>query len=161
MVYLSLSIFDNCRKTIAETQEVSFLFFSNTSKPKSSLSETKTLETFVNTSRRKSAMTVDISVKFDELTRLREKCNAYEESECTLKATVEHLKFELSDKEDMNDKLSRESQTYQMDLETYIAKSKVNTQITVAFKSPIVLHFGLFLWKNNSLTSQLCPFFVP
>lgn len=98
------------------------------SKAKTNISESKAIETSIYASRRKSSMNVDVSlsVKFDELQWLREKCNTLEESECTLKSKVEQLKFELSDKEDMIDKLTRESQTYQLDLETYIAKSNVS-----------------------------------
>ncbi|XP_052800201.1 citron rho-interacting kinase-like isoform X2 [Mya arenaria] len=74
----------------------------------------------------------DVSTSIRELQRLRDKCKLLEESECTLRSSVDHLKFELGDREDMVDKLTRESQTYQMDLETYIAKSnRLSKQIEV------------------------------
>ncbi|WAR01895.1 CTRO-like protein [Mya arenaria] len=74
----------------------------------------------------------DVSTSVRELQRLRDKCKLLEESECTLRSSVDHLKFELGDREDMVDKLTRESQTYQMDLETYIAKSnRLSKQIEV------------------------------
>lgn len=66
-----------------------------------------------------------MDVKIAEMKRLREKCNNLEASECTLKSTVEQLKLTLADKEEMIEKLGHESQTYQRDLENYIAKTNV------------------------------------
>ena len=87
----------------------------------------------------------DVGSSVRELQRLRDKCRTLEDSECTLRSTVDHLKFELADREDMLAKVTRESQTYQIDLETYIAKSNVRLRHlsynTVLSTSLIILAF--------------------
>ena len=86
------------------------------------------INTEVKASKRKSSTSVDVTltVKLEELKRLREKCNSMEETECVLNSTIEQLKHRCQDKQDEVDKLNMENQTYQRDLENYIAKTNVS-----------------------------------
>ncbi|XP_052223336.1 citron Rho-interacting kinase-like isoform X2 [Dreissena polymorpha] len=98
----------------------------------------------------------DVNQSIRELHRLREKCRSLEESECALKATVEHLKFELSDREDMVDRLGRESQTYQLDLETYIAKcNRLDKQIAAMLEERATMEVMQMEFKCMSRETEL------
>lgn len=78
------------------------------------------------TGQKKSSVDVTVTMKVAEMTRLREKCNFLEESECSLKSLVEKLKLTLKDKDETIEKQELECHTYQRDLENYVAKTNVS-----------------------------------
>ena len=63
--------------------------------------------------------------------RLRERCNQLEASECGLKSTVGQLQRQCVDREETITKLTLESQSYQRELENYIAKTEVGVGFMV------------------------------
>ncbi|XP_053375258.1 citron Rho-interacting kinase-like [Mercenaria mercenaria] len=117
------------------------------------------IESSVTTCKRRSGSGVDLTltVKIAEMKRLREKCNTLEASECTLKSTVEQLKLTLEDKEELIEKLEHESQTYQRDLENYIAKTnRLSKQVEVLVDERVATEMQTeqMMGKINEMSSE-------